>query len=87
MKRTLALGLLMPDGQGQRVWGSGELNSAAMRQAGRDGQPSEVDMRDRMARIYGLCCPLTNNLMREPVVASDGYAACLSRIYHTPKCS
>ena len=28
-------------------------------------------MRD-MARMAGLCCPLTDDVMREPVVASDG---------------
>ena len=26
-----------------------------------------------MASLYGLACPLTQQLMRDPVVASDGY--------------
>jgi hypothetical protein len=26
-----------------------------------------------MASLYGLACPLTKRLMRNPVVASDGY--------------
>jgi hypothetical protein len=27
----------------------------------------------QMASLYGLACPLTRQLMRDPVVASDGY--------------
>lgn len=42
----------------------------AVQQSSTDGW-GEVN--HKMARLYGLTCPLTKQLMRDPVVAGDGY--------------
>ena len=55
---------------GASIWGAPGLSS----QAGQGPAGlTQQQMAAEMVNMYGLACPLTKQLMRDPVVAGDGY--------------
>ncbi len=63
----------LPNG-GHVSWGSTDGDPEQSSRPAVAPQRPPPDVR-HMAQIYGLCCPLTRELMREPMVASDGVSS------------
>ena len=62
---------------GASIWGAPTLGG----QAGQGAQ-GQQQIAHEMVNTYGLACPLTKQVMRDPVVAGDGYTYERSAIEH-----
>jgi U-box domain len=64
--------------QQRGIWGGTSLGSSTA--------PADSENVRKMAAAYGLLCPITREVMREPVVAADGYTY-EKRAIQVPACA